>query len=136
MDKAIQPGLTSLNWTSLNIEKYLNDIDKALGKKKKTFLWHSHPLRLSECQSCCPVSLVDLELLLDRVNDLVEYRIESVLQEMSSSMLCVLPQDEPVSCEDFVRTTRVNHYTWTHTTFQNKKKIVSRFARSSLPTLL
>ncbi|XP_024917266.1 dynein heavy chain 5, axonemal [Cynoglossus semilaevis] len=79
VDKAIQPGLTSLNWTSLNIEKYLNDIDKAL---------------------------VDLELLLDRVNDLVEYRIESVLQEMSSSTLCVLPQDEPVSCEDFVRTTR------------------------------
>lgn len=53
----MQPGLTSLNWTSLNIEKYLNDIDKALGKKKKTFLWHSHRLRLSDCQN---VSLVVL----------------------------------------------------------------------------
>lgn len=32
VDEAIQPGLTSLNWTSLNIDKYLRRIDKALGK--------------------------------------------------------------------------------------------------------
>ncbi|CAJ1061771.1 dynein heavy chain 5%2C axonemal isoform X1 [Xyrichtys novacula] len=79
VDEAIQPGLTSLNWTSLNIDKYLSCIDKAL---------------------------VDLELLMDRVNDLVEFRIDAVLQEMSSSTLCVLPEDEPVTCEDFVQTTR------------------------------
>lgn len=34
VDEAIQPGLTSLNWTSLNIDKYLCHIDKALGKQK------------------------------------------------------------------------------------------------------
>lgn len=34
VDDAIQPGLTSLNWTSLNIDKYLSRIDKALGKQK------------------------------------------------------------------------------------------------------
>lgn len=34
VDEAIQPGLTSLNWTSLNIDKYLGRIDKALGKQK------------------------------------------------------------------------------------------------------
>lgn len=34
VDEAIQPGLTSLNWTSLNIDKYLDRIDKALGKQK------------------------------------------------------------------------------------------------------
>uniref|UniRef100_A0A3B4UMV2 Dynein axonemal heavy chain 5 n=1 Tax=Seriola dumerili TaxID=41447 RepID=A0A3B4UMV2_SERDU len=71
VDEAIHPGLTSLNWTSLNIEKYL-----------------------------------DLELLMDRVNDLVEFRIDAVLQEMSGSTLCVLPEDEPVTCETFVQTTR------------------------------
>lgn len=32
VDEAIQPGLISLNWTSLNIDKYLDRIDKALGK--------------------------------------------------------------------------------------------------------
>uniref|UniRef100_A0A4W6EPS7 Dynein axonemal heavy chain 5 n=1 Tax=Lates calcarifer TaxID=8187 RepID=A0A4W6EPS7_LATCA len=72
VDEAIQPGLTSLNWTSLNIDKYL----------------------------------IDLELLMDRVNDLVEFRIDAVLQEMSGSTLCVLPEDEPVTCEEFVQTTR------------------------------
>ncbi|KAM9353790.1 dynein axonemal heavy chain 5 isoform 3-T3 [Symphorus nematophorus] len=79
VDEAIQPGLTSLNWTSLNIDKYLGRIDKALA---------------------------DLELLMDRVNDLVEFRIDAVLQEMSGSTLCVLPEDEPVTCEEFVQTTR------------------------------
>ncbi|XP_054476942.1 dynein axonemal heavy chain 5 isoform X4 [Anoplopoma fimbria] len=79
VDEAIQPGLTSINWTSLNIDKYLGRIDKAL---------------------------VELELLIDRVNDLVEFRIDAVLQEMSGSTLCVLPEDEPVTCEEFVQTTR------------------------------
>ncbi|XP_073341886.1 dynein axonemal heavy chain 5 isoform X4 [Pagrus major] len=79
VDEAIQPGLTSINWTSLNIDKYLGRIDKAL---------------------------VDLELLMDRVNDLVEFRIDAVLQEMSGSTLCVLPEDEPITCEEFVQTTR------------------------------
>lgn len=45
---------------------------------------------------------------MDRVNDLAEYRIDAVLQEMSSSTLWVLPEDEAVSCEEFVQTTRVN----------------------------
>ncbi|XP_029359358.1 dynein heavy chain 5, axonemal isoform X2 [Echeneis naucrates] len=79
VDEAIQPGLTSLNWTSLNIDKYLSNIDK---------------------------TLVDLELLMDRVNDLVKFRIDAVLQEMSGSTLCVLPEDEPMTCEELVQTTR------------------------------
>ncbi|XP_034144998.1 dynein heavy chain 5, axonemal isoform X2 [Esox lucius] len=79
VDEAILPGLTSLNWTSLNIEKYFNRINRAL---------------------------TDLELLLDRVNDLVEFRIDAVLQGMSGATLCVLPLDEPVSCDQFVQTTR------------------------------
>lgn len=37
VDDAIQPGLIALNWTSLNIDKYLNRIDKALGKIKFPF---------------------------------------------------------------------------------------------------
>ncbi|XP_034058618.1 dynein heavy chain 5, axonemal isoform X2 [Gymnodraco acuticeps] len=79
VDEAIQPGLTSINWTSMNIDKYICRIDKAL---------------------------VNLELTMDRVNDLVEFRIDAVLQEMSASTLCVLPEDEPVTCEEFVQTTR------------------------------
>uniref|UniRef100_A0A8C2YDG1 Dynein axonemal heavy chain 5 n=1 Tax=Coturnix japonica TaxID=93934 RepID=A0A8C2YDG1_COTJA len=39
----------------------------------------------------------ELELLLDRVNDLIEFRIDAVLQEMSSVPLCKLPEDEPLN---------------------------------------
>lgn len=46
---------------------------------------------------------------MDRVNDLVEMRIDAVLQEMSGSTLCVLPEDEAITCEEFVRTTRVKN---------------------------
>ncbi|CAL8289381.1 unnamed protein product [Merluccius merluccius] len=79
VDEAILPGLTSLTWTSLNIDKYLSRINATLG---------------------------DLELLMDRVNDLVEFRIDAVLQEMSATPLCILPDDEPFACEEFVQTTR------------------------------
>ncbi|KAL4616938.1 dynein heavy chain 5, axonemal [Arapaima gigas] len=79
VDKALLPGLTSLNWTSLNIEKYINSITSALA---------------------------NLELLIDRVNDLVEFRIDATLQEMSTTTLCVLPENEPFTCKEFVQRTR------------------------------
>ncbi|XP_060937369.1 dynein axonemal heavy chain 5 isoform X1 [Limanda limanda] len=79
VDEAIQPGLTSLSWRSPNIDKYLSNIDK---------------------------TLVDLELLMDRVNDLVEFRIDAVLLEMSSATLCILPDNDPFTCEEFLQTTR------------------------------
>ncbi|KAH0618009.1 hypothetical protein JD844_016916 [Phrynosoma platyrhinos] len=79
VDEAMQPGMTSLTWTSLNIEKYLQNIlDK----------------------------LADLELLLDRINDLIEFRINAVLQEMSSVPLCNLPEDDPLTCEQFLHMTK------------------------------
>lgn len=52
-------------------------------------------------------SKAELELLLDRVNDLIEFRIDAVLQEMSSVPLCKLPEDEPLSCEEFLQKTKV-----------------------------
>ncbi|XP_039592867.1 dynein heavy chain 5, axonemal isoform X2 [Polypterus senegalus] len=79
VDEAIQPGLTSLSWTSLNFEKYLNRVTR---------------------------SLSDLELLVDRVNDLVEFRIDAVLLDMSSTCLCNLPEDEPCTPEQFAQMTK------------------------------
>lgn len=32
VDNALQPGLTSLNWTSMNIDKFLNRVSEALGE--------------------------------------------------------------------------------------------------------
>ncbi|XP_051466218.1 dynein axonemal heavy chain 5 [Apus apus] len=79
VDDAIQPGVLLLTWTSLNIEKYMNTVF---------------------------YKLAGLDLLLDRVNDLVEFRIDAVLQEMSSVPLCKLPEDEPLSCEEFLQKTK------------------------------
>ncbi|XP_010139316.1 PREDICTED: dynein heavy chain 5, axonemal-like, partial [Buceros rhinoceros silvestris] len=79
VDDAIQPGLMLLTWTSLNIEKYINTVLYKLG---------------------------GLELLLDRVNDLVEFRIDAVLREMNRVPLCKLPEDEPLSCEEFLQKTK------------------------------
>lgn len=43
VDEAILPGLTSLSWTSLNIEKYLNRITTALGERLHfTADFHDH----------------------------------------------------------------------------------------------
>ncbi|XP_053100655.1 dynein axonemal heavy chain 5-like isoform X3 [Hemicordylus capensis] len=79
VDDTIQPGMTTLTWTSLNIEQYLQSVlDK----------------------------LADLELLLDRVNDLIEFRINAVLQEMSAVPLCSLPEDDPLTCEEFLHMTQ------------------------------
>ncbi|XP_066479011.1 dynein axonemal heavy chain 5 [Tiliqua scincoides] len=79
VDDAIRPGMTTLTWTSLNIEKYLQNIlDK----------------------------LADLELLLDQINDLIEFRINAVLQEMSTVPLCSLPKDDPLTCEEFLHMTK------------------------------
>ncbi|XP_027953732.1 dynein heavy chain 5, axonemal [Eumetopias jubatus] len=79
VDEALQPGLATLSWTSLNIEMYL----------KNTF-----------------AKIKDLELLLDRVNDLMEFRIDAVLEEMSSTPLCQLPQEELLTCADFLQMTK------------------------------
>nr|XP_044988409.1 dynein axonemal heavy chain 5 [Jaculus jaculus] len=77
--EALQPGLTALTWTSLNIG---------------TFLEHASS------------KIKNLELLLDRVNDLIEFRIEAILEEMGSTPLCQLPHEEPLTCEAFLQMTK------------------------------
>ncbi|EGV96920.1 Dynein heavy chain 5, axonemal [Cricetulus griseus] len=79
VDEALQPGMAALTWTSLNIGTYL---ENASAKIK------------------------DLELLLDRVNDLIEFRINAILEEMSSMSLCQLPQEDPLTCEEFLQMTK------------------------------
>uniref|UniRef100_G3T979 Dynein axonemal heavy chain 5 n=1 Tax=Loxodonta africana TaxID=9785 RepID=G3T979_LOXAF len=79
VDETLQSGLAALNWTSLNIEAYL----------ESTF-----------------EKIKELELLLNRVNDLIEFRIDAILEEMSSTPLCQLPQEEPLTCEEFLQMTK------------------------------
>ena len=83
VDAAIEPGLTMLNWTSLSLDVYMDSVYDALK---------------------------GLELLIDRANDLVKFRIEAVLQEMSNTLLCELPSDAPWTVERFLKNTEVSKY--------------------------
>ena len=80
LEAAIEPGLTMLTWTSLNLNTYTDGVYEALR---------------------------ELELLVDRANDLVKYRIECVLQEMCNVLLCELPTESPWTIEEFVKRTEV-----------------------------
>ena len=80
VDAAIEPGLTMLNWTSLSLDAYIDSVYEALK---------------------------ELELLIDRANDLVKFRIEAVLKEMSKTTLCELPSDSPWTIEKFLKNTEV-----------------------------
>ena len=44
---------------------------------------------------------------MDRANDLVEFRIDSVLKDMSNTVLCELPGEEPWTVEHFIENTQV-----------------------------
>ena len=80
LDAAIEPGLTMLNWTSLNLNTYLDSVYEALR---------------------------ELDLLLTRAQDLVTFRIDGVLNEMSAVPLCELPSDTSWTVEEFLKNTEV-----------------------------
>lgn len=80
VDKRLEPGLSKLSWTSLNIQEYIQEVYSVLG---------------------------ELELLMDRAHDLMEFRIDAVLKEMSTTKLCQLPEDEPWLCDAFLENTQM-----------------------------
>ena len=80
VDRRLEPGLSKLSWTSLNIQEYVQEVYSVLG---------------------------ELELLMDRAHDLMEFRIDAVLKEMSTTKLCQLPEDEPWLCDAFLENTQV-----------------------------
>lgn len=80
LEAAIEPGLTMLTWTSMNISTYLETVYEALR---------------------------EVELLINRANDLVKFRIENILIEMANVRLCELPTETPWSIEEFIKSTEV-----------------------------
>ncbi|XP_064611990.1 dynein axonemal heavy chain 5-like isoform X2 [Liolophura sinensis] len=80
VDGAIEPGLTQLTWTSVNISSYIENVYAELAK---------------------------LELMMDRVHDLMEFRIEAILKEMSKTVLCQIPDEEPWTVDHFLENTQM-----------------------------
>ena len=80
VDEAIEPGISKLSWTSLSICDYIQNVYR---------------------------ELEELELLMIRANELTEFRIDAVLQEMATTTLCQLPGDDPWTVEEFLQNTEV-----------------------------
>eukprot|EP00057_Strongylocentrotus_purpuratus_P020210 XP_011674684.1 PREDICTED: dynein heavy chain 5, axonemal-like [Strongylocentrotus purpuratus] len=79
LNRVLDPGLTALTWTSMNIDPFVEDVYAALG---------------------------ELELLMVRASDLCQFRINVVLKEMSEIQLCELPEDEAWTTDQFLKRTQ------------------------------
>ncbi|XP_025115342.1 dynein heavy chain 5, axonemal-like isoform X3 [Pomacea canaliculata] len=80
VDDVIEPGLTTLSWSSTQIHDYIACVYHALGK---------------------------LELLMDRVHECTEFRIDAILRTMATTSLCELPEDEPWTVDQFLENTQM-----------------------------
>uniref|UniRef100_H2XPC8 AAA+ ATPase domain-containing protein n=1 Tax=Ciona intestinalis TaxID=7719 RepID=H2XPC8_CIOIN len=78
VEDAIIPGLTLLNWASMNFENFIEDVSNALEK---------------------------LKMFNKKIVDILECRIEVTTEDMGMSALCDLPEYEAVSPEEFIERT-------------------------------
>ena len=58
-------------------------------------------------------ALEELELLVDRVTNILELRIEGVLKDIQTTPLCELPDNDPWTVHQFVSKTQVR-ISWIH----------------------
>ncbi|OON20369.1 dynein heavy chain, region 2, partial [Opisthorchis viverrini] len=75
----LKPGLTLLNWTSLGIDQYIDDVSQYVDQMK---------------------------LLATRARNLCQNRIETVLEEMMKTNLCELPKVDYWSIDQFAERTK------------------------------
>jgi len=80
LNEALSPGLTLLRWTSLNLEQFASSVNE---------------------------SLEEFELLVARANDLLSLQIENGLSEISSMLICDLPDNDPWTTDEFVSRNQV-----------------------------
>jgi len=75
MEWKLRPGMTTLTWTSLNIDPYINHV-------------HSGLQKLQELVTC--------------INDIIENRVEKNLKIVSKTLLVDLPEASSFTVSDFV----------------------------------
>ena len=80
MEGAISPGITMLNWNSLNIPSYISNVYTRLR---------------------------EVDLLVKQVNDIRDARIDAVLREISETVFCELPKDDPWTIDEVIAKTQV-----------------------------
>ncbi|RMC15722.1 hypothetical protein DUI87_07925 [Hirundo rustica rustica] len=75
IEDALTPGLMQLSWTSLSINKFIENVYSTLR---------------------------ELDYVLKAASDTLECRIERILKDMSNTALIVLPEDEPIDVASFL----------------------------------
>ena len=75
MEVKLRPGMFTLNWTSMNIESYKNNV---------------------------MAGLIHLEELITKINDIVENRIQKKLIQISKSVIVNMPFERSVALDEFV----------------------------------
>ncbi|XP_074403128.1 dynein axonemal heavy chain 5 isoform X1 [Zonotrichia albicollis] len=75
IEDAFTPGLMQLSWTSLNINKFIQNVYSTLR---------------------------ELDYVVKAASDTLECRIERILKDMSNTALIVLPEDEPADVTSFL----------------------------------
>ncbi|OWF42162.1 dynein heavy chain 8, axonemal-like [Mizuhopecten yessoensis] len=76
VDVAMRPGLVNHTWTSLSLPIYFDIVSNALN---------------------------DLGIVVKQVNDIKETRIDSMLHEISETLLCDLPERSPWTVSQFLK---------------------------------
>ncbi|XP_027499866.1 dynein heavy chain 5, axonemal-like isoform X4 [Corapipo altera] len=75
VEDALTPGLTQLSWTSLNINKFIQNVYSTLR---------------------------ELDYVVKEAADILECRIERILEDMSNTALIILPEDKPIDVISFL----------------------------------
>ena len=80
VEGAISPGVSMLNWNSLNIPSYISNVYSRLR---------------------------EVDLLVKQVNDIRDARVDAVLKEISETVFCELPKEDPWTIDEFITKTQV-----------------------------
>ncbi|KAJ7395081.1 hypothetical protein BTVI_158454 [Pitangus sulphuratus] len=75
VEDALTPGLTQLSWTSLNINKFIQNVYSTLR---------------------------ELDYVVKEAADTLECRIERILEDMANTALIILPEDKPTDAISFL----------------------------------
>ncbi|PAA86956.1 hypothetical protein BOX15_Mlig012039g1 [Macrostomum lignano] len=78
INEVLEPGLTQLSWISTQVRDYIESARN---------------------------EVADFKILVKQLSDMIECRVEAVLEEMSLTALVDLPEEEPVTPEEFVSMT-------------------------------
>ncbi|GAB0182986.1 dynein axonemal heavy chain 5 [Grus japonensis] len=96
VEDAFTPGLMQLSWSSLNINKFIENVYRTLR---------------------------ELDYVVKEAADTLECRIERILEDMSNTALIILPEDEPIDMLSFLEQTEKLAISTAHKLSQQSQQV-------------